>query len=64
MNDLQKNAIIAFAQKNEMNILDFVPFDQGVIEKDMQGVSPLSFKELAAVKIIDAISDKLIKQNK
>ncbi len=64
MNDLQKNAIIAFAQKNEMNILDFVPFDQGVIEKDMQGVSPLSFKELVAVKIIDAISDKLIKQNK
>jgi CO dehydrogenase maturation factor len=63
MNDLQKNAIKAFAQKNEMSILDFVPFDQGVIEKDMQGVSPLKFKELEAVKIIDAISNKLIKQN-
>lgn len=63
MNDLQKNAIKAFAQKNGMKILAFVPFDQGVIEKDMQGISPLKFKELSAVKIIDSISDKLIKQN-
>ncbi len=64
MNPYQKKAIIDFAEKNELKILDFIPFDQGVIEKDMQGVSPLSFTELAAVKIIDAISGKLIKQNK
>jgi len=63
MNELQKNAIKKKKKKNDMTILDFVPFDQGVIEKDMQGVSPLGFKELVAVKTIDVISDKLIKQN-
>jgi len=60
MNDLQKRAIMDFAEKNDLEILDFIPFDQGVIEKDMQGVSPLSFKELEAVKAIDAISEKLL----
>ena len=63
MNDLQKRAIIEFAEKNDLEILDFIPFDQGVIEKDMQGVSPLSFKELEAVKTIDAISEKLLNKN-
>jgi CO dehydrogenase maturation factor len=63
MNDNQKKAITAFADKNGLEILDFVPFDQGVIEKDMQGISPLSFKELEAVKTIDTISGKLIEKN-
>jgi CO dehydrogenase maturation factor len=63
MNDLQKNAISEFAEKNDLEILDFVPFDQGVIEKDMQGVSPLNFSELSAVKTIESISDKLIKKH-
>lgn len=64
MNDLQKKAIIDFAEKNDLEILDFVPFDQGIIEKDMQGVSPLSFNKLKAVKTIDAISENLLKKNK
>jgi len=59
----QKKAIIDFAEKNELEILDFIPFDQGVIEKDMQGISPLTFKELKAVKAIDAISEMLIGKN-
>ncbi|MCW3997283.1 MAG: AAA family ATPase [Candidatus Bathyarchaeota archaeon] len=63
MNDNQKKAIIDFAEKNDLEILDFVPFDQGVIEKDMQGVSPLSYKELKAVRAIDAISGTLIGKN-
>ena len=60
-NDLQKTAIEEFASKNALKTLDFVPFDQGVIEKDTQGISPLTFSELEAVKTIDSISDKLIK---
>lgn len=63
MNPHQKKAIIDFAEKNELEILDFIPFDQGVIEKDMQGISPLNFKELKAVKAIDAISEMLIGKN-
>lgn len=63
MNPHQKKAIIDFAEKNELEILDFIPFDQGVIEKDMQGISPLNFKELKAVKAIDAISELLIGKN-
>ena len=63
MNEKQKKAIVAFSKKNNLEILDFVPFDQGVIEKDMQGISPLNFKELIAVKTIDNISEILIKKN-
>jgi CO dehydrogenase maturation factor len=63
MNDLQKKAIIDFAERNNLEILDFVPFDQGVIEKDMKGISPLNFKELEAVNKIDAISEMLIGKN-
>jgi CO dehydrogenase maturation factor len=63
MNNNQKKAIISFAEINDLEILDFVPFDQGVIEKDMQGISPLSYKELEAVKKIDTISGILINRN-
>jgi len=63
MTDSQKNAIETFAQKNEIPILHFIPFDQGIIEKDMKGISPLSFKKLEAIKAIDEISYKLINEN-
>ena len=63
MNDNHKKAITVFAEKNNLEIFGFVPFDQGVIEKDMQGISPLSFKDLEAVKAIDNFSEMLIKKN-
>ena len=63
MNDAQKDAIKNFAQKNGLNLLTFVPFDQKIIEADMIGETPLLNKEIEAVKTIDNICDALLKKN-
>jgi CO dehydrogenase maturation factor len=63
MNETQKDAIKSFAEKNALNILTFVPFEQKVIEADMLGVTPLLHREIAAVQTIDNICDALLKKN-
>lgn len=63
MNDAQKDAVKNFAEKNGLNLLTFVPFDQKVIEADMLGETPLLNKEMEAVKTIDNICDVLLKKN-
>lgn len=63
MNQAQEEAIRNFAEKNSLKILTLVPFDQKVIEADMQGETPLKNKEMAAVKTIDNICDMLLKKN-
>ncbi len=63
MNDAQKLAIDSFAEANGLKILTYVPFDQGVIDADMRGETPLKNKEIVAVQTIDNICDTLLKQN-
>jgi CO dehydrogenase maturation factor len=63
MNETQKEAIKTFAEKNGLNILTFVPFDQKVTEADMLGETPLLHREIAAVQTIDNICDALLKKN-
>ncbi len=63
MNAAQKDAIQSFADKNGLTILTFVPFDQGIIEADMRGETPLRNKQLEAVQTIDNICDALLKKN-
>jgi CO dehydrogenase maturation factor len=63
MNPEQQAAIQSFADKNGLEILSFVPFDQKVIEADMLGETPLKNKEIAAVQTIDNICDTLLKKN-
>ena len=62
MNDTQKAAIQNFAEKNNLSLLAFVPFDQKVIESDMLGITPLKNKDIAAVKTIDNICEILLKK--
>ena len=63
MNQAQEDAIRSFAEKNGLEILALVPFDQKVIEADMLGETPLKNKEIASVKTIDNICDMLLKKN-
>jgi len=63
MNPQQQDAIQSFADKNGLEILTFVPFDQKVIEADMLGETPLKNKEIVAVQTIDHICDTLLKKN-
>jgi CO dehydrogenase maturation factor len=62
MNDMQAQAIKSYAERNDLDLLSLVPFDQKVIEADMNGETPLSHKEIAAVQTIDNICDLLLKK--
>ena len=59
MDEAQKEAIKSFAEKNDLSILAFVPFDQKIIETEMRGDTPLRHKEIEAVRIIDGICEAL-----
>ncbi|MDH5374935.1 MAG: AAA family ATPase [Candidatus Bathyarchaeota archaeon] len=59
-NEIQKGTIKEFAEKNDLEILDFVPFDQNVLEAEMSGETPLKYKESPAVRAIGNLSEKLI----
>jgi CO dehydrogenase maturation factor len=62
MNEVQKEAVTNFAEKNGLPILTFIPFDERVIEADMLGETPLKHKEIEAMRAIDNICDVLIKK--
>jgi CO dehydrogenase maturation factor len=62
INDTQKQAIQGFAEQNGMKVAAFVPWDQQVIDADMQGVTPLKDKGIEAVKVIDGICELLLKK--
>jgi CO dehydrogenase maturation factor len=62
MNERQKAAVTSFAEKNDLSILTFIPFDAKVIEADTLGETPLKNKEISAVSAIDNICDVLLKK--
>jgi CO dehydrogenase maturation factor len=62
MNDEQRIAIQCFADKNGLQVLDFIPFDAKITESDMMGKTPLSNKEFSSVKTIDNICEFLLKK--
>ncbi|MBT0160073.1 P-loop NTPase [Candidatus Bathyarchaeota archaeon A05DMB-2] len=63
MNDAQKQAITAYAEKNDLSLLTFIPFDPKVTEADMRGETPLLNREIEAVQVIDGLCEKLIEKN-
>ena len=60
MNEVQKESIQAFADKNGLVLLSIVPFDPKITEADMMGQTPLISKDIEAVKAIDVIVDLLM----
>lgn len=59
----QKESVAGFAEKNGLKVLDFVPFDQKVVEAEMLGETPLGYKECDALQAIEGISEKLMGKN-
>jgi CO dehydrogenase maturation factor len=59
-NEVQKEAIVNFSEKNGLKILDFVPFDQKVVEGEMRGETPLKYNESEALRAIENLCEKLI----
>jgi CO dehydrogenase maturation factor len=62
-NDAQRNAVVSFARKYHMRVLDFVPFDPKVVEAEMHGETPLIYGESEAMKTVDKLCEKLEKKN-
>ena len=58
--EIQEEAIRRFAEENGLRIIDLVPFDQNVVEVEMRGETPLTYKESVAVQVIQDLSEKLI----
>ncbi len=62
MNQAQEEAIRNFAEKNNLEVLAFIPFDNKITESDMNGETPLKNKDYPSVKTIDNICDLLLKK--
>ena len=60
-NKPQRESIEGFAQENGLNLLDFVPFDEKVVEAEMRGETPLKDRGTVAVQTIENLGDKLIR---
>ena len=58
--EVQAVTVKKFAKENNLEILDFVPFDSTVLESEMKGETPLNHRESSAVQAIEKISDKIV----
>ena len=58
-NRTQKEAVREFAERNNLTILDFVPFDQNVVEAEMRGETPLKHEDSAALHVIQGLGEKI-----
>jgi len=61
--EIQKEAIQKFAGKNDLKVLDFVPFDQKIVEAEMRGKTPLKHKKSEALRAIENLGKKLTAKN-
>jgi CO dehydrogenase maturation factor len=61
--EVQKRVIEKFASENRLSILEFLPFDQKVLEAEMRGETPLKYGDSAAVKAVEGLCDRLLKGN-
>jgi CO dehydrogenase maturation factor len=59
-NETQERAIRDFADEKGLTILDFVPFDQEVVESEMQGQTPLKNREFKAVRAIENLCERIL----
>ncbi|MEM3731370.1 MAG: ArsA-related P-loop ATPase [Candidatus Bathyarchaeia archaeon] len=58
-NDAQRENISKFAEKSGLKILDFIPFDQRVVEAEMRGETPLKYRNSEALIAIKNLAEKL-----
>lgn len=59
-NEDQEETVRKFAEENELTILEFIPFDQKVVDAEMKGVTPLRQKESEALSAIARLGEQCI----
>jgi CO dehydrogenase maturation factor len=57
--ETQRAAIKNFACANGLRVLDFVPFDQKVVESEMEGETPMKNKKCEAMLAIQKLCQEL-----
>ena len=58
--ELQKEAVQRFAENNGLEVLQFVPFDQQVIDAETRGDTSLQYEESPAIQTIKDLGERLI----
>lgn len=59
----QEKTVVDFAEKNGLVLLDFVPFDNKIVEAEMQAVTPLKLENSEALRAINKLCEKLMARN-
>lgn len=57
----QKGTVKDFAEKNGLLVLDFVPFDNKIVEAEMHAETPLRYKDSEALEAVSKLCEKLAK---
>jgi CO dehydrogenase maturation factor len=63
-NENQRGIIEKYAQENGLSVLDFIPFDEKVMEAEMRGETPLRHENSKALVAIERLCKNLTTKNK
>jgi CO dehydrogenase maturation factor len=63
-NEVQKEAVRDFAERNGMVVLQSVPFDEKVEEAEIRGETPLKYKNSRALEAIGKLGVQLVAENR
>jgi len=61
-NEVEADSIRKFAENNDMLLLDLIPFDQGVLQAETQGKTPLGNEQSKAIRSIEELGKKLMQR--
>jgi len=60
--EAEKELLRKFSEQSDVSLLDFVPYDMGVFEADMKGVTPLLYIEKSpSITAIEKMGEKLLR---
>ena len=62
-NENQKVVIEDFSRKNSLQVLGFIPFDETVVQAEMQSETPLTHESSKALAAIEKLSEKIMAEN-
>ncbi|MGD0979109.1 MAG: ArsA-related P-loop ATPase [Candidatus Bathyarchaeia archaeon] len=62
-NENQKDVIKKYAQENGLRVLDFIPFDETVVEAEMRGETPLKHETSKALLAIERLCKNFTTKN-
>ena len=62
-NENQKVVIEKYAQENGLKVLDFIPFDEAVVEAEMAGETPLKHEASKALLAIERLCKNFTAKN-